>query len=166
MAEARARRIRAAAGAGLGIALAVLGYLLLRPLLPVPARDPLRHAAALLVLPAALVFAQVAATMLVRAAAGAFDPLSDPEPRALRLSQRVLSNTVEQAAIFCPALLAAGAAGLPGPALSAAALLWTGARLLFWAGYLLDPLWRAPGMAATATVAGGLIAATAAALVL
>ncbi|WP_207483534.1 MAPEG family protein [Arenibaculum pallidiluteum] len=148
------------AGVLLGIALALGGFVLLAAVLPVPPRDPLRQAAALLVLPAMLVLAMAGATSLARGVAGALDPLTDPETRALRLNQRVLANTVEQAAVFCPALLAAGAAGIGGPSLTAATLVFVLARLAFWAGYAVDPLWRGPGMAATIAIEIALIAVT------
>jgi len=149
-----------AAGSALGALAAAGGFALLLPAAGGPAADPLRHAAALLALPAAAVLAAAVAVMLARFAGGAFDPLRDPEPPAVRLAQRVLSNTVEQAAVVAPLLLACGALADPAhaPALTAAAWLWTAARVLFAAGYAVHPMARAPGMAMTATVALGLLA--------
>ena len=52
----------------------------------------------------------------------------------------------------CGAALLALAAGAPPawlPFVVAAGLAFGLARLVFWAGYLLGPLWRAPGMAAS-----------------
>ncbi len=145
------RYLHSILGSAVGAALALGGFLLLRAAVVGPA-EPL----ALLALPAALVLAMVLAVALTRFLAGAFDPLSDPEPRALRLGQRVLSNTVEQSLVFCPAYVAAWASGVPGSDLTAAALLFAAGRLLFWAGYLADPLFRAPGMVATLSVTAGL----------
>jgi uncharacterized MAPEG superfamily protein len=152
------RPLRSAIGAAAGVALAAIGLIALRALLPDPVAGPQVQALRLLSLPAALVLAMVLAVMLARFSARAFDPLSDPVPRALALSQRVLANTVEQAAIFCPALLAAGATGTAARDLTAAALLFCAGRALFWAGYLTDPLLRAPGMAMTLAVNAALTA--------
>jgi uncharacterized membrane protein YecN with MAPEG domain len=89
--------------------------------------------------------------MRARAATGAIDPTAGRDSHFLRLNQRVITNTVEQLACFVPALLA-----LAGRAASermnkvvALALLFALARLMVWLGYLVRPMLRAPGMAAT-----------------
>jgi len=102
------------------------------------------------------------AQMAGRIAAGAFDPLAGRETRFLLVNQRAIDNTLEQLAIFAPSLLALAAAVDSGgvPAVMALGVVFAGARLLFWAGYLAAPLGRAPGMAATlATSLGTLLAA-------
>jgi hypothetical protein len=74
----------------------------------------------------------------------------------------VLTNTVEQLAGFVPALLAlaAGVASASMRFVVAAAFVFALARSVFWAGYLVGPLMRAPGMAATAAInVGTLVAA-------
>lgn len=99
---------------------------------------------------AAMVAAQIAGRFLV----AAFDPLAGQDSRFLLVNQRVITNTVEQTLIFAPALLALAAA-VPAeqmPAVLAAAAVFALARLVFWAGYLVAPMVRAPGMAATMAV--------------
>ena len=64
---------------------------------------------------------------------------------------RVVDNNVQQYLLFLAAALAL-AASAPGDRLGlipAAALTFIVARLAFWAGYRIDPLYRAFGMAAT-----------------
>jgi uncharacterized MAPEG superfamily protein len=164
---ARDRRIfRSLAGAVVGTAFAWTAFFLLLPGAghePVPAAgvpDRLAGAAALLPWPAALLLAMVLSVSVGRLATGAFDPLRDPEGRILRVTQRVLTNTVEQTAIFVPALLAASvlAEAERLPALPLAAGLFVAGRLLFWAGYLAGPLNRAAGMVVTVNVNAGLLA--------
>ncbi|ALG70534.1 membrane protein [Azospirillum thiophilum] len=104
--------------------------------------------------PALVLFAMVFGVMAMRGRTQAFNPIEDPESRGQRVSQRVLANSVEQTAIFLPAL-AALVATLPVPSMGAAAVatgLFVLGRLLFWAGYLIHPFARAPGMAMTLTV--------------
>ena len=65
------------------------------------------------------------------------------------MNQRAISNTVEQLAIFGPALLAL-AAGVRGGRMAqvvALGLVFALARLVFWLGYLRHPVPRAAGMA-------------------
>ncbi|HET7540795.1 MAG TPA: MAPEG family protein [Polyangiaceae bacterium] len=75
------------------------------------------------------------------------DPFAGAESHAWKINQRVLSNTLEQASIFIPALFALAtridAAKLK--ALPIAVTLWCTGRLLFWAGYRQSVVWRAPG---------------------
>ena len=142
-----------------GIILALLGWRALAPLIPV-APDAASMAvrlglAAAWLLPACFVLAaMVAAQMGGRFAAEAIDPLAGRDSRFLLVNQRVIANTVEQMLIFVPALLALAATVPAGqmPAVSAACAVFAVARLVFWAGYLVAPMARAPGMAATMAV--------------
>ena len=96
----------------------------------------------------------VALQMAGRAWSRAVDPLAGADSHFLRVNQRALTNTVEQLAGFAPALIAL-AAGAPQawlPGVAAAGLVFGAARLVFWGGYLMGPLLRAPGMAATFAV--------------
>jgi uncharacterized membrane protein YecN with MAPEG domain len=100
--------------------------------------------------------------MRLRARSGAVDPLAGHEGTLLRVNQRALTNTVEQLAGFAPALLALAGRTPPGGMrfVVAAGAVFALARLAFWVGYLLGPLTRAPGMAATFAVnVGTLVAA-------
>jgi uncharacterized MAPEG superfamily protein len=103
---------------------------------------------------AGLLLAMVLAQMLARFAAGKFDPTSGRDGIFLLRNQRVITNTVEQMAIFAPSLLAfaAEAPSAWSPQITALAGVFAAARLVFWIGYLAGPLGRAPGMAATITV--------------
>jgi uncharacterized membrane protein YecN with MAPEG domain len=96
----------------------------------------------------------IALQMLVRAWIRAIDPLAGIDSRLLQVNQRALTNTVEQLAGFVPALMALAAGAPPGwmPEVLALGVVFTVARLVFWGGYLMDPLLRAPGMAATFAV--------------
>lgn len=110
--------------------------------------------ARLVVWPALVLFGMVVGVMAMRGRTQAFNPIEDPESRGQRVCQRVLANSVEQTAIFVPAL-AALVATLPQPSLAAAVAataLFVLGRLLFWVGYLVHPFARAPGMAMTLTV--------------
>jgi uncharacterized membrane protein YecN with MAPEG domain len=92
--------------------------------------------------------------MMARAWSRAVDPLAGADNRFLRVNQRALTNTVEQLVGFARALaaLAAGAAPSSMPGVVALGIVFGVARLVFWGGYLLGPLLRAPGMAATFAV--------------
>jgi hypothetical protein len=106
-------------------------------------------------LPALFVlFAMIVAQMGARFLGGVFDPQAGRETAFLRVNQRVISNTVEQLAMFAPALLALAAAAPAGwmPGVLALGGSFALARLVFWAGYLAAPIARAPGMAATMLV--------------
>jgi len=103
-------------------------------------------------LPAAAVpFAMILVQTVARFFGGSMDPLSGRDSQFLQVNQRVISNTVEQFAVFAPAFLAlCAAAPTDGvPAALALSPAWAAARLVFWFGYLAHPLARAPGMAAT-----------------
>jgi hypothetical protein len=96
----------------------------------------------------------IALQMLGRAWIRAIDPLAGVDSRFLQVNQRALTNTVEQLAGFVPALIALAAAAPPiwRPGVVALGYVFGAARLVFWGGYLMGPLLRAPGMAATFAV--------------
>ncbi|WP_019015000.1 MAPEG family protein [Elioraea tepidiphila] len=138
-------------GIGLGIAAALFVALdwLLPPIAAASTADRL-GLAALALLPGALVLAlMIGAQMLLRFATGAFDPIAGSDSRALIRTQRAITNTVEQLAVFAPAMLALAAAGAPMRGVAALGVVFGVARLAFWLGYAIHPLARAPGMAAT-----------------
>ena len=132
---------------------AVLGWSLffgLRALLPAPADA--REAVVWLTLPPAVVFfVLVASVGNARFLGPGIDPLQGKDPRFVIVTNRVLSNTTEQALIFVlsgVALIALLPAEKLG-AIPALAVLFVVARVVFWAGYLRQSLLRAPGMALT-----------------
>ncbi len=153
----------------LGLSGAIGAWLLWRGLVAVLPATPSAGAEGVRLGLAALALAPAAAVLwlmtLVQAAArfalGAFDPVAGADGRFLRVNQRVIGNTAEQLCAFAPLLLGAAslASGTQTPAVLALAVLFALARLVFWGGYLLHPLARAPGMAATlAATAGALLA--------
>lgn len=152
-------------GVAVGTVLIWAAFLWMLPGVKVPAADAadtasrLARILRLMPLPAGLLLLQVGTVAVARLITGAFDPLRDTEGRAQRIGQRVLSNTVEQTVIFVPALIGAAVLAGPGhlPMLVLAPGLFVAARLLFWAGYLIDPMYRAAGMAATLNINVGLV---------
>lgn len=142
----------------IGLIIGLLAWRLIESILPVTAAgteaERLGVGCATL-LPGAVVLAlMVLAQILARGAALVLDPTVGQETRFLLVNQRVISNTLEQFAVFVPALLALAAVASPAatPAILALGYVFAGARLLFWVGYLRAPLFRAPGMAATGGV--------------
>ncbi|MCS6920587.1 MAG: MAPEG family protein [Elioraea sp.] len=143
----------------LGAALAAIEAFLLSRLFADVSLAPLAAGFAALLPGAAVLAAMVLTQMGLRFVSGAIDPISVEGPRGLKLGQRVITNTVEQTLIFAPALLAlavleAARAGT----LVALGLVFALSRILFWAGYAIHPLGRAPGMGATVLVVLGSLA--------
>jgi uncharacterized membrane protein YecN with MAPEG domain len=103
----------------------------------------------------------ILAQMALRVASGAIDPLAGTETRLLRVNQRAIGNTLEQFALFAPSVLAlsAGITAARMPEVMAAGVVFAGARVLFWLGYLVAPTGRSFGMAATLVVTLGTLAA-------
>jgi uncharacterized MAPEG superfamily protein len=149
-----------------GVAVAALAWGLLSAVAPNAHAGEAPHVALALaaLLPCgAVLAAMIVAQMGIRALTGAIDPLAGADGWFLRTNQRVITNTVEQLAVFVPALLAL-AAGAPAARMGpVVALAWVFAlaRLAFWAGYLAGPRRRAPGMAATLAITLGTLCAAA-----
>jgi hypothetical protein len=116
----------------------------------VPASSPAERVAfvgPLVAIPALIGLFMILSCMRLFDTAEAEDPLAGRESRRWKINQRVLQNTVEQAFVFLPALVALALridarhlAVLP-----IAATLWCAGRMLFWLGYHQSPIWRAPG---------------------
>ncbi len=142
-------------GSAAGVGVAFVLWLALARMLPLDvAADHLGLGFASLLPAVCVLIMMVATQMALRVRSGAVDPLAGRDGAALRVNQRALTNTVEQLAGFAPALLALAAGVPPGSMryVVAAGLVFALARLVFWGGYLLGPLLRAPGMAATFAV--------------
>jgi hypothetical protein len=150
-----------------GAVAALLLWRLFVPLMPADAAASsmavrLGMASALLLPGAFVLAAMILAQMLGRLATGATDPLVGRESRFLLVNQRVIDNTIEQTLLFLPGFLAlaAGVSAVHLPEVLALAPVFAAARLAFWAGYLVTPMARAPGMVATyATNVATLVAA-------
>ena len=82
----------------------------------------------------------------------AIDPTRTAESPAMKIDGRVVDNTLQQNFVFAVASLAL-ATLVPLRSLQvvwACAIWFVIARGVFWAGYRINPLYRAPGMAGTA----------------
>lgn len=111
------------------------------------AGERVAYAAELMVAVAVLVLLIVSRLFRTFDTEKAEDPFANAESQRWRINQRVLQNTVEQALIFVPAMLALAARIEPGdvrilPILTA---LWCAGRVLFWLGYRVKPVLRGPG---------------------
>jgi hypothetical protein len=82
----------------------------------------------------------------------AIDPTRHAESPAMEIDGRVADNTLQQNFVFAVASLAL-ATLVPLRSLQvvwACAVWFVIARCVFWAGYRINPLYRAPGMSGTA----------------
>src|SRR5262245_4083183 len=90
----------------------------------------------------------------------AIDPTRNKEDLATQINGRVVENTLQQLMLFVLSTLALSV-GL-GPeqmgVIPAAVIVFVLARIAFWIGYRVHPLYRAFGMAATGYLNVGLIA--------
>jgi uncharacterized membrane protein YecN with MAPEG domain len=89
----------------------------------------------------------------------AIDPTKHAESRAMEIDGRVADNTLQQNFVFAIASLALSTmVSLQHLQIVwACAIVFIIARVAFWLGYRLNPLYRAPGMAATAYMSLGMI---------
>src|SRR5262249_25133013 len=90
----------------------------------------------------------------------AIDPTLHKEDMAAQIDGRVVDNTLQQYVLFLIGTLALSvnlAAEQMG-VIAAAAIVFVVARVAFWIGYRIHPLYRAFGMAATSYLGMGLIA--------
>ncbi len=82
----------------------------------------------------------------------AIDPTKHAEDAAMDIDERVTDNTLQQTFVFLVASLSLSLV-LPFTSLNvvwAAAIWFVIARCVFWIGYRIHPLLRAPGMSGTA----------------
>lgn len=155
-------------GAASGIAaMALAMWLLSTRILPPPAgmatlADRLGYALRWVAVAALPLFAMIAAVGNARFSTEAIDPTRGAEDRRMIVNGRVADNTTQQFLLF-----AAGALGLAAslsPAnmqvIAAAAIVFVVARLAFWIGYRIDPLYRAFGFSSTAYLNLGLLLAS------
>lgn len=145
-----------AVGASSGIATMVVTLLALSNLLPGIAADAtagerLAYAfqwIALAALPLALAIASVGNA---RFSSEAINPMAGKESPETAINCRVVDNTVQQYLLFGAATLAvaAGSRGDQLGVVAAAAITFVIARLIFWIGYRVKPVYRAAGFAST-----------------
>jgi len=153
-----------AVGAGGGVALMALGVWLLTTVLPEPkfvGALAERLAYALRANVAALVpfFIMLAHVGNSRFLSDAIDPTRGAESKAMEIDGRVVDNTLQQNFVFAVATLAVSTL-VPLTHLQvvwACTIVFIVARLAFWVGYRINPLYRAPGMSATAYMNLGMI---------
>jgi len=89
----------------------------------------------------------------------AIDPTRGAEDKAMVINGRVADNTLQQFVLFLAGSLALAVTIPAGyvQIVGAAAITFVAARIVFWIGYRIDPLYRAPGFAATAYLNFGLL---------
>ena len=103
--------------------------------------------------------AAIASVGNARATSEAIDPTLGKESRSTMIDGRVADNTLQQFVLFSAATLALSInlSGTNQQIIGAAAGTFVAARILFWIGYRLNPLYRAAGFAATFYLNLGLI---------
>ena len=156
-----------AIGAASGVATMLLAmWVLTTRVLPVPAdmenmADRLAYALRWDALAALPLFFMVAAIGNARALGPAIDPTLGAEDRKMVINGRVADNTTQQFLLFLAGSLGVAASVRPAwlQVVGAAAIVFVVARLVFWIGYRIHPLYRAPGFAATMYLNLGLLVA-------
>ena len=115
------------------------------------AGERLAFAAKWIALAAAPLFFAIMAVGNARFKSDAIDPTAGKESRTMIINGRVADNTLQQLALFAAAssAVAASASGDMQSIVAAGAIVFVVARVAFWIGYRIDPLYRAAGMAAT-----------------
>jgi len=146
-----------AIGAASGIVMMVVLVWVLAQIVPVPELEnsqgrKLSYAIRWSIPPALLLFAMLAAVGNARFLSEAIDPTLQKENQKLIVDGRVADNTTQQFLLFLVGILAL-ASILPIEKISyvpAVAITFVICRLVFWVGYRIHPLYRAPGFASTA----------------
>ena len=89
----------------------------------------------------------------------AIDPTLHREVLATQINGRVVDNTLQQSMLFLVGTLALSAnlTGSQMGVISAATIVFIVARITFWIGYRINPLYRAFGMAATGYLNVGIL---------
>jgi hypothetical protein len=153
------------AGAASGILAMVLLVWVLSRAIAAPAiaeaGERLAYALPWAVVAAIPLFMMLGAVGNARFLSEAIDPTLGKEDKKTIVNGRVADNTLQQFAIFAVALLALSVT-LPANYLSfvpAVAITFVIARIVFWIGYRIHPLYRAPGFSSTAYLNLGMIVA-------
>lgn len=153
-----------AIGASSGIATMALSVWLLSSVLPAPSgiegsADRIGFALRVNVVALLPFFVMLISIANSRFLSEAIDPTLKAETPAQQIDGRVADNTLQQNFVFALASLALSTVLAPAylQVVWACAIVFVVARLVFWAGYRMHPLLRAPGMAATAYLNLGMI---------
>ena len=154
-----------AIGAASGVILMLASLWILAKGLPTPAIagtlvERLAYALQANVFATLPLFIMIATVGNSRFLSEAIDPTRHAESRSMEIDGRVVDNTLQQNFIFAIASLTLSTI-VPLQHLQivwACAIVFVVARACFWIGYRLDPLYRAPGMSATAYMNLGIIA--------
>lgn len=149
-------------GALSGIGTMLIATYALYRLLPVPMdAAPFGYAAKWVAVAAIPYFAMLAAVGNERFLSEAIDPTRGAESKAMQVNGRVADNTGQQLLVFGIGAFGV-ASGLPAGHLQligAAAIWFVIARIAFWIGYRIDPLYRAFGFSSTAYLNLGMLGA-------
>ena len=146
-----------AVGAASGVVLMALSVwiltrLLPQPLIPDAVAERLAYALKANIVALVPLFVMLATIANSRFLSDAIDPTRRAESRSMEIDGRVADNTLEQNFVFVVASLALSTV-VPLPYLQvvwSCAIVFVVARSAFWLGYRINPLYRAPGMSATA----------------
>ena len=153
-----------AIGAASGVAAMALGVWALTNVLPVPqiadsVGERLAYALRANVVALLPLFIMIITVANSRFLSDAIDPTRRAESVSMQIDGRVVDNTLQQNFVFVIASLALSTI-VPLYYLQvvwACVIVFVTARLVFWLGYRLNPLYRAPGMSATAYLNLGMI---------
>jgi uncharacterized MAPEG superfamily protein len=104
----------------------------------------------------------VAAVGNARFLGGAIDPTRGAEDKSMIVDGRAADNTTQQFLLFAAGSLGLAASLAPQQmgVIRAAAIVFVAARIVFWIGYRIHPLYRAPGFSSTAYLNLGLLLAS------
>jgi hypothetical protein len=152
-----------ALGASTGVMLMIWSLYFLYQVLPDPSVTDLASTLAFTLKVNALglipLFILIAQVGNQRFLSDAIDPLRHKENQRMEVDGRVVDNTMQQQFVFFVGTLALSTLLQPGQMklITAMAIVFVAARIIFWIGYHINPLYRAPGMAATAYMNLGIL---------
>jgi hypothetical protein len=153
-----------AVGAATGVVVMALSVWVLTKALPTPViadalGERLAYALRANIVAVVPFFIMLATVGNSRFLSEAIDPTRRAESRSMQIDGRVADNTLQQNFVFAVASLTLSTI-VPLHHLQvvwACAIVFVAARAIFWLGYRLNPLYRAPGMSATAYMNLGMI---------
>ena len=153
-----------AVGAASGVVLMLVSVWVLTGLLPRPAitdtiAERLAYALKANMVAVVPLFVMIITIANSRFLSDAIDPTRRAESRSMEIDGRVADNTLQQNFVFAVTSLALSTF-VPLHSLQvvwACVIVFIVARCAFWLGYRINPLYRAPGMSATAYLNLGMI---------